>query len=213
MTPGGLASLVALNLMGVAAPGPDTLLVMRAATRSRRHAYATVAGVHVGVLLWMTLTVCGAAAVLGRYPILIGVIQLAGGAYLGWMGARMARAGWRLRGYSAAQAPGTTTASAWQCARQGFGTNLSNPKIVLFLTAIIAPVMPAETSWGAAAVIVACLWLSSAAYFLLIATVLSTAAVQRRALRASPAIDVVAGAVFVLFGVALVLRGAAEVVG
>ncbi|KQB85065.1 LysE family transporter [Corynebacterium oculi] len=212
MTPGGLLSLTALNLMGVAAPGPDTLLVMRAATRSRRHAYATVAGIHVGVLLWMVLTVCGAAAVLGRYPVLIGVIQLLGGAYLGYMGSQMARAGWRLRGYGAADVPGVTTASAAQCARQGLWTNLSNPKIVLFLTAIIAPVMPAAPSWGTAAVIIGCLWLSSAAYFLLIATLLSTRAVQRRALRAGPFIDMAAGALFMAFGLVLVLRGVGEVV-
>lgn len=210
MTAGALLSITALNLVGVAAPGPDTLLVMRAATKDRRHAYATVLGIHAGALLWMVLTVLGAAAVLGRYPVLIGVIQLIGGVYLGYMGSQMARAGWRLRGYGAADVPVTTRASSLQCARRGLFTNLSNPKIVLFLTSIIAPVMPAHPSWGTALSIIACLWLSSLAYFLAMATLLSTRAVQRRVLKAGPFIDMAAGAIFCIFGVVLVARGIIE---
>ncbi|MDK8449409.1 LysE family transporter [Corynebacterium mastitidis] len=211
MTPRALLSLTILNLVGVAAPGPDTILVMRAATRSRRHAYATVTGIHVGVLWWMALTVLGAAAVLGRYPVLVGAVQLVGGAYLAYMGAAMARVGWRLRRYGAADVPAATRATSAQCARQGVLTNLSNPKIVLFLTSIIAPVMPADPSWGSALAIIACLWLSSLAYFLVVATALSTRAVQRRALRAGPFIDLGAGALFLIFGAVLVARGAVEV--
>ena len=53
-----------MNLVGVASPGPDIILVTRYATRSRRHAIAAAAGIQIGVLFWCAATVFGAAALL-----------------------------------------------------------------------------------------------------------------------------------------------------
>ena len=45
-------TLLLMNLVGVASPGPDIILVTRYATRSRRHAIAAAAGIQIGVLFW-----------------------------------------------------------------------------------------------------------------------------------------------------------------
>src|SRR5699024_12294792 len=44
-----LATIVVLNLLGALSPGPDTILITRLATKSRRHAIAAVTGIQVGV--------------------------------------------------------------------------------------------------------------------------------------------------------------------
>lgn len=62
IAPADLATIVGLNLVGAAAPGPDIVLITRTATKSRRHGWATAAGIQTGVLLWCTLTVFGFAA-------------------------------------------------------------------------------------------------------------------------------------------------------
>ncbi|WP_327786234.1 LysE family translocator, partial [Corynebacterium belfantii] len=77
-----LLTLVGLNVVGMLTPGPDIFLVTRIATKSRPHAYAAVAGIATGLLVWVTLTVFGATAVLTAYPSVLRGIQLVGGAWL-----------------------------------------------------------------------------------------------------------------------------------
>ena len=84
-----LGTLVLLNVAGMATPGPDLLLLTRMATRSRRHALASVSGISTGLVLWVSLTVFGAAALLISYPVLESVIKLVGGVWLVWMGRGM----------------------------------------------------------------------------------------------------------------------------
>ena len=97
IAPGDLAVIVGFNLVGAAAPGPDMVLLMRTATRSRRHAWATNLGIHTGAALWFTLTVVGAAALLHAVPQAVAAIQILGGAALIWMGQHNLRGGLRDR--------------------------------------------------------------------------------------------------------------------
>ena len=78
-----------LNAIGMLTPGPDIFLIMRIATRSRKHAFATLLGIVTGLTVWVSLTVFGAAALLYAAPALLGVIQLIGGLWLIRMGVGM----------------------------------------------------------------------------------------------------------------------------
>lgn len=211
MTWAQFASAMLLNLLGVASPGPDILLVTRLATRSRAHAYRAVAGVQTGALIWITATVLGAAALFRAYPAAVGVIELVGGVFLVLMGRGMAASGLRQRREPPADAEAAAAAlgTLWSAWRTGLATNLSNPKIVLFLAAIVGPLLPPDPSLGEAALLVLALWLPSIAYFWLLATVVSTEAVRRRLLGAGAWIDIGAGVIFLLIGAVLAWRGAA----
>ena len=61
-------TVIVANLLGALSPGPDIILILRTATRSRRHAVAAAFGIQVGVLMWVSLTVLGAAALLTAFP-------------------------------------------------------------------------------------------------------------------------------------------------
>ena len=118
----------------MATPGPDLLLLTRMATRSRRHALASVSGISTGLVLWVSLTVFGAAALLISYPVLESVIKLVGGVWLVWMGRGMilaARAQFRDR-MNADIDVDTIFGTPWKSYQQGLFTNLSNPKVVLY---------------------------------------------------------------------------------
>ena len=97
MSLSSLATIVVLNLLGALSPGPDTILITRLATKSRRHAVAAVTGIQVGVLMWTSLTVLGAAALLTAFPQLLGLVQLLGGSWLIYMGYFTFKAGWDSR--------------------------------------------------------------------------------------------------------------------
>lgn len=211
---GDLAAIVGLNLVGAAAPGPDLVLLMRTATRSRRHAWAANLGIHTGAALWFALTVFGAAALLNAVPQAVSAVQVVGGVVLVWMGAVNLRGGLRDRDDppadldEAVQRLGSVRSSYLR----GVLTNLSNPKIVVALAAMIAPMLPASPSLATALVVLAALWLSSFALFGLIAQVTSAERLRRTFLLAGPYIDIAAGAFFIIVGAALVGRGLIGVV-
>lgn len=209
MNPADLAAIVLLNLAGAATPGPDIVLLTRLATRSRRHAIAATLGIYVGAFFWITLTVLGAAAVLTAFPWLLELIQVAGGSWIMFMGYTTARQGWRDREHppldldDAEERLGTTRDSFIK----GLTTNLSNPKIVLFLAALVAPLLPPSPSIGTAAVVIFALWFTAFLLFISFSLVVSTNRVRRRLFSAGPYIDMGAGGFFIAAGTFLVVRG------
>lgn len=215
MSLSSLATIVVLNLLGAASPGPDVILITRLATKSRKHAIAAVTGIQVGVLMWTTLTVLGAAALLTAFPQLLGLVQLLGGSWLVYMGYSTFKAGWESRNavpMSLAEQE-ASLGNVGHAFRTGLATNLSNPKIVLFLSALIAPLLPANPSIGVAITLVLAMSLSCYAMFVVISMVVSTKAVRRKLLAAGPWIDIAAGAFFMVAGLALVVTGFRDVFG
>ncbi|QGU05255.1 LysE family translocator [Corynebacterium comes] len=215
MTPAQWGTLLVLNIAGAASPGPDILLITRTATRSRRHALATVLGIQIGVMFWCTLTVLGFAALLNAFPALLGFLQLIGGGWLVWMGRGMILGGLRERENPPAdlEEAAARLGRMRHAFRQGLATNLSNPKIVLFLSALIAPLLPASPSALLAAGVVGMLSLSSFILQVAIALMVSTPAMRQKFLRAGPWIDIVSGVFFIVAGSVLAFNGLVDLVG
>ncbi len=209
INPADLGAIIVVNLVGAASPGPDIILITRTATRSRRHALATVAGIQVGVLMWCTLTVLGAAALLTAFPWVLEFVQIIGGAWLMYLGASSVRGGLIERN----NPPRDTSEAEARLGRlrhsfaKGLTTNLSNPKIVLFLAALVAPLLPPNPSWAVSMIVIVALWIPSMLLQAGLATLVSTHAVRNRLLRAGPYIDIAAGVFFVIAAVVLVWRG------
>lgn len=215
MTPAQWGTLLLLNLAGAASPGPDILLITRTAIRSRRHALATVLGIQIGVMFWCTLTVLGFAALLNAFPALLGFLQLIGGSWLVWMGRGMILGGLRERHNPPADLEEAVArlGRMRQSFRQGLATNLSNPKIVLFLSALIAPLLPASPSALLAVGVVVMLSVSALILQVSIALMVSTPGMRRKFLRAGPWIDIVSGVFFVAAGSVLAYNGFVDLLG
>ena len=209
MTLAQWVSLLALNLAGAASPGPDMILIMRLATRSRTHALAAALGIQLGVVMWTSLTVFGAAAILTAYPSVLAFVQLIGGIALIWMGRNMAMAGWRDRSTKPVDLADAALrlGSLKSAFKTGWLTNIANPKIVLFLAAIVAPLLPQSPSIGLSIAVVAALTLSAFLLFVVVAFFLSTKAVRRRVLAAGPWIDIASGVLFMVIGGSLAING------
>ncbi|WP_075693417.1 LysE family transporter [Corynebacterium sphenisci] len=202
-----LAAMLGVHVIGMASPGPDIVLILRLATRSRRQALAAVAGIVTGASVWVSLTVAGMAAVLSAHPGLMAVIQVLGGAWLAWSGWGMLAAGLAARGATVPRmAPADDAAPAARY-RQGLLTNLSNPKIVLFMAAVLSQFMPVGAPAWVQLFYLASLIASAVLWFSLVAVVFSTPAMTRRLLGAGPLIDMVAGAIFLVLAAVLLTGG------
>jgi threonine/homoserine/homoserine lactone efflux protein len=129
--------LSAAGLITVAAitPGPNNLVVMRAAAQAGFvAAMPAVGGILAGGLVMLLLAMAGGGAVFAAEPRLIAVIAIAGAAYLCWLGASLV--------IGSAGAQGTDRATSSQALPTGagalFGFQFLNPKswvMVLTVTA------------------------------------------------------------------------------
>lgn len=135
-----LAALMTLT------PGADFTLVLRqAVSRGPRAAALTGLGVCAGVIVWGAAAAAGVAAVFAAHPGAYRVLSFAGAGYLGYLGVRMVLATFR-RGSASEDSsqPGPTPGDGWaRSFRQGFVTNLLNPKIGVFYVALI-PQFPVD---------------------------------------------------------------------
>lgn len=200
-------TLIGLNLLGLITPGPDIVLLTRIALRSRAKALAGVAGIVTGLVLWVSLTVLGAAALLTLYPALLGGIQVLGGAWLLWFGSRLLRSAREQRHADTPVGITDTVGSAAACYRQGLATNLSNPKAVLYFASIMAPLMPTHPSPALAVGLVMVILCSCFLGFSALVLLLSTEAMRSRFLGVGAWIDGISGAFFLIAGAILVVAG------
>ncbi|MEV7465755.1 LysE family transporter [Streptomyces kronopolitis] len=182
---GQLTAFTAVAAGMVTMPGADFAVVVRNALDSRRAGVATAFGVAGGLLVHTALAVAGLAAVLVAVPALFGAVQLLGGGYLLYLGARaLIGAFHRPASPSDAAADGTpaaegTPADADQPAaplgtarslRQGFLANALNPKApVLFLSLLPQfvpagqPALPRTLLLAAVVVAMALVWFPAVA--------------------------------------------------
>ncbi|MBD8029113.1 LysE family translocator [Corynebacterium gallinarum] len=215
-----LGTLILLNIVGSLSPGPDTFFLLRLATRSRIHAIMGVTGIVTGLTVWVTLTVVGAATLLTTYPDILSVIQLIGGAYLTWMGYRMGRGAVRelldarAFRFNSATRPIPDAVAALgtpgQAYRQGVATNLSNPKVIMYFAAILAPLMPANPSLAVALTIIIAIVVQTWVVFSLMCVIVSTERIRKAVLRAGPVFDGVAAVVFIAVGLTLLYEGTSQ---
>lgn len=116
----------------IVAPGVDFAAVARNAVADRWAGVCTGLGVATGSLVHTTAAVAGVATILITHRSLFTALQIAGGVYLVYLGARSLVTVWRDRRPAGEPCAARSPAMAF---RQGFVVNVSNPKApVLFLS-------------------------------------------------------------------------------
>lgn len=146
-------------------PGLDSTLILRtAALRHRRRAWGVVLGIQSGTLVWGVLTSLGVTTLLTASHLAYEALRWAGAAYLVWTGGRLLWATWRppsIESPRTAETEGGTRTRAgagdtllggW---RQGFVTNLLNPKMGAFYVAVLPQFIPSGVSHLAPGVLLA----------------------------------------------------------
>jgi threonine/homoserine/homoserine lactone efflux protein len=204
MTATAWAALLAAFSVGVVIPGPDTVLLLRLGLRDRRQALLAAAGITLGNAVWTAASLLGLAALMRALPGALPAMQLLGSAVLIWLGSQSIVSGVRgLRsGAEAAVAERVTDHPL----RLGLVTNLSNPKALLFFAALFSQILPPDASWFDRAAILVALTAICVVWFTAYALLTSSRGFQRWFRRATPVIDSVEGAVFVLVAGAILVE-------
>jgi RhtB (resistance to homoserine/threonine) family protein len=139
-----LAFTLLAALMTVS-PGADTLLVVRNVLRGgRRDGLATAFGICSGLYVHAFLSALGISVILLHSAAAYTALKIAGAAYLVWLGAQSLRSA--ARGTPRADAGNAPRARvpAWQSWREGFITNVLNPKVIVFYLALLPQFIDAD---------------------------------------------------------------------
>ena len=201
-----LIPFVVVSAVVIILPGPDMALVGRNALfGGRRFAVCTAVGVSLGLAVWSVAASVGVAALLRRSEPAFFALRLAGAVYLVYLGVQALRTAWKARHDDVTASPPVGPRHQPRRAlRQGFLSNLANPKIAVFFTSFLPQFAPAGGASFAALLslgLVFCLmtlvWMVGYGVF-----VAKAGDVLRRR-RVRRAMEGVSGAVLIAFGVGL----------
>jgi RhtB (resistance to homoserine/threonine) family protein len=200
-----------LVFLGVAAmvivlPGPDTAVVTKnVLVHGRRAAMGTSLGVSAGLSVWTLAAALGVASVVRTSEVAFTVLKLIGALYLVWLGIQALRAA----SHAVAAQPASEdergrVMGARGGFRQGFLSDLANPKIGVFFTSLLPqfvdpgqPVLIPFLILGGVFVLMTVVWLS--AYCMVAARAAQT--LQRPRVRA--ALDRITGIALIGIGLRL----------
>jgi threonine/homoserine/homoserine lactone efflux protein len=197
-----MAAGLALNIT----PGPDMLYVAaRATSEGRAAGICSAFGIGAGTLVHITLVAAGLAALLAAVPTAYLIVQIAGGAYLIWLGVRAL-----MRRADDTQIEKPAPARLSVVFRQGVITNVLNPKVALFFVAFLPQFI--DPSRGSAAFQAAALGLLfdvQGTLVNLIVAIAASGAAQRVAHshRAQRILARTTGVIFIGLGLRLALGG------
>lgn len=200
--PASFPALALAHFLALISPGPDFFLVVGHAARSRlRGSFFICAGIAVGNATYIILAIAGWTAI-KHSPAIYRCLELAGAAYLIWMGRMLLRSGRQaaklvIEEYHTPSLP-----------RQfviGLGSALLNPKNAIFyltlMTVIIGPHATAAQQIFAGA------WMTLLVFSwdIGIAAAIAHPAMQKALERKIPLIETIAGGFLIILAVSLVL--------
>ena len=140
------AELVAFGLtmaVGQLTPGPDMLLILK---NTLNHGFTrglrTIAGICTGVVVHVLVVYAGLAVLFTQTPILFRGVQWVGAAYLLWVAWKLVRSTDQPSGeLSKHSAPLSRSHCFWE----GLLTNLTNVKVMVLFSSLLAPLASDET--------------------------------------------------------------------
>lgn len=219
-----LALYLFATLLMCLAPGPNVMLMISLGLRDGSATVLRgVAGIGAASLVFLTISAFGVAAALHASATLFAIVRYAGAAYLVYLGVRLLIAGLKAPAAcdalvatsldggatangSDASAAGRGATTARGAFWQGFATHLSNPKAVLYWTALLPQFVDATRPIAAQTVTLGLIGI--AIDMVTLAGYGLTAAATRRlglTQRYTRWVDVAAGAFFMVTGALLAL--------
>jgi len=132
--PSALAAFVLASFILVVVPGPSVLFVIsRGVALGRKAAVLTVLGNEIGLFLQVLLVAAGIGSLVERSVVAYEVLRVAGAVYIVHLGVQAVR---HRRSLSTVLDV-TATRSSRHIVREGFIVGITNPKAIVFFTAVL----------------------------------------------------------------------------
>lgn len=194
--------MASAHALAVASPGPDFAIVMRQSlVFGRRFAILTSIGIGLAILVHVTYAVLGIGLLIRDTVWLFTTIKIAGAAYLlyiGWQAIRVQKAE-----VNEFKPVSHDTMSSMKAFRQGFITNVLNPKATLFFLSLFTTIVSAETPMGIQALYGIWMSVMTGAWFIFLSLMLTQQRVRQFFASFGHWIDRVLGAFLIILAIML----------
>lgn len=192
-----------VQLIGLVSPGPDFFYVCRKAMAdSRRNAILGSIGITIGIGIWALIVLFGLAFLNRIIPNFQYGLMLAGGSYLAYSGFKMTRV--TKNAVIEEKIGREKPSSALKEILSGLAINLSNPKIVVFFSSVLAGYVSNLSTISDILAVLGILMGSGLVWFWLVAVLFSQKMIRQFYAKHSRYLDNFAGIVFLLFGCRLI---------
>ncbi len=188
-----------IALLGAMSPGPDFFLVMKnSLVYNRRAGVLTATGVGLGIFIHIFYSLVGIGVIISRSVVAFSILKYLGAAYLLYVGVKSLKA---KKGQVEKYKKGSGSLSDMHALKQGFVTNVLNPKATLFFLSVFSVVIPSATSslgtlaYGLEMLLVSFVW------FIVLVFVLTNPLVKGVIGRIQHHVERVMGAVLVYLGI------------
>jgi threonine/homoserine/homoserine lactone efflux protein len=166
----------------------------------------TAFGVSVALITHLTYTLVGIGVLIAESPLIYALIKYVGVAYLFYLGSKGVISSFKKGAPMELEyAKSASEIAASSAFRQGFLTNLLNPKCALFFISLFSQFIDPATPISLRVEYAFINWSVSLGWFLILAYIVSGKQLQGRINRFRIYIDRVMGSVLILLGVKLLL--------
>lgn len=199
--------LVAITLLTIT-PGVDTMMVLRNTLRGgAKDGLVSSLGICLGLFVHATLSAVGISAILLYSATAFTVLKTIGACYLLWLGFSGLKSFWYARYKTHESTPTHLLFNVWRSLREGFLSNVLNPKAIIFYMAFLPQFIdPSHSALGQSLFlallhfIVGTLWQGILVYMICSANRFMLSPRVRQSL------DLFSGIVMLLLGVRLLLE-------
>ena len=197
-----ILAIAAAIAIGAASPGPSFVMVVRTAVaKSRADGLAAALGMGVGGVIFCALALFGMRAVFAQAEWLYIAFKFAGGCYLIYLAWRI----WHSADQPLAQDSGANIEGRrFRSFLLGLGTQLSNPKTLVFYGSVFA-LLPADLPLWGDLVLPPIIMAIETGWYTLVALAFSLPRPRAVYLQWKGRIDRLAGAVMAALGIKLIL--------
>lgn len=194
-----------VQLVGLVSPGPDFFYISRKAMGdTRRNALLASIGITIGVAFWSLIVLFGLTFLNRTIPMFQYVLMLFGGSYLTYSGFQMVQI---RKNAKLDEAKSQSSQSVWKEILGGLMINLSNPKIVVFFSSVLAGYVSNLSNLSDILFVLFILTGSAIIYFVLVSFLFSHKYVRNFYAKHNHYLDNFAGVIFILFGSRLIYEG------
>lgn len=203
-----LYSILILHFIAQLTPGPDILLISKVAiSKGRIPATFVILGITLGIAVWIILTLTGFSLVIQKWVWFQQVIMLFGAIFLAKMGWAMLSSFLKhhqqkvMQNVELENPQSIHQASNWAYFRQGFITNIINPKALVYFGSVFSIAVQSELLQSFQVIFALLIIIETFIVFFVLAWILSNDKIKPYYKKAEHYIDGLAGILFLGFAV------------
>lgn len=193
--------LATITLLAAISPGPDMIVVMKNAMFSKKMGHMTALWVGLAIFVHVAYCIAGVGVIISQSIILFSVIKILGAIYLLYVAYQLFSSGKN----EAQNIETSTQQTLFSAFREGFITNVMNPKATLFFLSVFAQVINPETTlftqsmYGLMMASIVWTW------FMILVTVMNISHIRKHIARIQYYLNKVMGWILALLGIKILL--------